>query len=535
MNQTDPRITPKLVQYEETQSSSTVGASAKKVLQLNSVSKVFAGSVALDSVDFDLYQGECHILVGENGAGKSTLIQILAGVHKPSSGQIIHDGQVVCTHSVPHARSLGISAVFQEFSIAPALTVAENLFLGDEPRMWIWLDRKQARVKAQKILEELEFNLDLDRKAADLSRAEKQMLEIARSFRTPPSVLILDEPTSSLTDAEASSLFLLIERLKRKKVAIVYITHRLHEIQRLGDRVTVLRDGHRVATLPIADAPSEKLIALMTGRPNSELFPDILHAPKEVALQVKNLSIKNEKLVDVSIDIRAGEVVGIAGLVGSGKGELGLACIGMLSVSEGEVLLNGVVLKSNSPKKSLELGLCYVPSDRRADGLFLRQDVQSNITISSLSSKPICTSMFIDNKSEIRLAVEISKQLDIRPKSIAAQVARLSGGNQQKVMIGRFIGKRASVYIFDEPTVGVDVGARRAIYDQINLLCQAGAAVLLISSDLAEIMNLTNRTYVMHQGVVVSELRKEEYTQEKLLQRMFGATTHPTSGHQAVH
>jgi ribose transport system ATP-binding protein len=495
----------------------------KKVLQLESVSKVFGGTVALDKIDFDLISGECHVLFGENGAGKSTLIQILAGVHKPTSGTFIHDGQIVCTHSVQHARSLGISAVFQEFSIAPALTVAENLFLGSEPRRGIWLDANAARSQAKKILEELEFKLDLNRKAGDLSRAEKQMLEIARSFRTAPSVLILDEPTASLTDTEAGSLFLLIERLKRKGVAIVYITHRLHEIQRLGDRVTVLRDGRRVGTLRIEDAPAETLIALMTGKPTSELFPMIAHAPKDVALEVRGLSTSDGRLSDVAFNVRSGEVVGVAGLVGSGKGDLGLACIGVSRLVSGEVRLNGARIERNSPARALSLGLCYVPSDRRADGLFLGQDTRTNITISSLNSKPICSRFMINERKEVALAAEISKQLDIRPRSLSAQVTKLSGGNQQKVMIGRFTGKRASVYIFDEPTVGVDVGARRAIYDQIDQLCRSGAAVLLISSDLAEIMNLTNRAYVMHQGRIVSELENASYTQEALLQRMFGA------------
>lgn len=494
------------------------------ILQLRRVSKSFVGTLALDSVDFNLQRGECHVLFGENGAGKSTLIQILAGVHRPTEGAIFHDGELVEMRSVHHARSLGISAVFQEFSIAPALTVVENLFLGDEPRRGLGLNKTAARIKARQILDSLGFTLDLDRISGTLSRAEMQMLEIARALRAPLSVLILDEPTASLTDAEANELFSLIDRLKSQGVAIVYITHRMHEIERVGDRVTVLRDGKSISTLPMVEAAADRLIALMTGRPKNDLFPVIEHAPGAIRLSVENLSTMNGRVIGSSFEIRSGEVVGVAGLVGSGKGDVGPACLGMLAIKAGRVFLNGSDVTGLRPRKMLDRGFCYVPSDRRSEGLFLEHDVRTNITIASLEKPPIGLRGLIRGTQERNAARSIVSQLGVRPASIKVQAARLSGGNQQKVMIGRFLSIDAGVYVFDEPTVGVDVGARHAIYEQIKALCDAGAAILLISSDLSEILNLSHRSYVMHHGRVVGHLAKAEFSQTKFLDLMFGAS-----------
>jgi ribose transport system ATP-binding protein len=509
------------------------------ILQTVGLSKAFQGTLALNSVDFDLRRGECHVLFGENGAGKSTLIQILAGVHRPSHGTILHDGKPIELHSVHHSRTLGISAVFQEFSIAPALSVAENLFLGSEPRKGIFIDRARVRSEAKRILASLNFQLELDRAAGDLSRAEQQMLEIARAFRTPPAVLILDEPTASLTEAEADSLFNLVDRLKRQQVGVIYITHRMREIQRVGDRVTVLRDGRRIATLPMAEATDEHLISLMTGRAVSELFPQITWNPGPVLLAAKSLTTHDRKLVDVELEVRAGEVVGVAGLVGSGKGELGRACLGVTPLVSGAISVAGRTWTHTKPRKALDAGLCYVPSDRRQDGLFLDHSVRANISIASLTRAPIGTSAYFVPSREESMARDVANAMTVRPLSIQSRVASLSGGNQQKVMIGRFVATQARVYIFDEPTVGVDVGARHAIYERIKALCEAGAAVLLVSSDLAEITHLTHRAYVMHRGQVVGHLSHEQYRDDRLLTLMFGAgegaTASPTTQDPPCH
>ncbi len=493
-----------------------------EILRMTGVSKSFVGTLALDDVSFDLLRGECHVLFGENGAGKSTLIQILAGVHKPTKGKVFHDGAPIEIQSVHHSRSLGISAVFQEFSIAPSLTVAENLFLGSEPRWGIWLDKRKARADARRILDGFGFKLDLDRVAGDLSRAEKQILEIARAFRTRPSVLILDEPTASLTEAESTRLFSLIDRLKSQQVGIIYITHRMQEIWRVGDRVTVLRDGRLISTLPVAGTTVDRLISLMTGKPKTELFPHVAHRAGELMLDVSELSTRDTRVRHATFDVRAGEIVGIAGLVGSGKGEIGPACLGASPILSGNVVLRGQDIAGLSPRQVLDRGLCYVPSDRRASGLFLQHDVCANISIASLGRATVSRRGFINTSRERGLSRDVVERLTVRPSSIETEVARLSGGNQQKVMIGRFIARDASVYIFDEPTVGVDVGARHAIYEQMKILCEGGAAVLLISSDLSEILNLCHRAYVMHQGNIVGECRQDELSETKLLHQMFG-------------
>jgi len=498
------------------------GALPSEILRMVGVSKNFLGTQALQAVDFDLRRGECHVLFGENGAGKSTLIQILAGVHKPSKGTVFHNGEPIDIQSVHHSRSLGISAVFQEFSIAPSLSVVENLFLGSEPRNGFWLDKRQARVEGRRLLDSFGFQLHLDELAGDLSRAEKQMLEIARAFRSPPSVLILDEPTASLTDVESERLFALVEKLKRQGVGIIYITHRMAEIPRIGDRVTVLRDGRLVATLDIENAPADTLIRLMTGKTRTELFPVIGSSPGAVVLEVRNLSTVDQRIKNADFYVRAGEVVGIAGLVGSGKGDIGPACMGVSSVRSGDILIRNENVTGRSPKQMLSHGLCYAPSDRRADGLYLQHDICRNISIASLEHPPLVKFGFLRRSRERTLARDIVKRLSVRPNTIDSEVARLSGGNQQKVMIGRFIARGAAAYIFDEPTVGVDVGARHAIYEQIKALCEEGAAILLISSDLSEIMNLSHRAYAMHQGRIVGECVTGEFSEEKLLNLMFG-------------
>jgi ribose transport system ATP-binding protein len=510
-------------------------SSPEEILRMAKVSKSFIGTLALDGVDFDLRQGECHILFGENGAGKSTLIQILAGVFPPTTGTITFAGSPIEIQSVHHSRSLGISAVFQEFSIAPSLTVAENLFLGSEPRKGPFLDHRQARAEARRILDGFGFRLDLDRLAGDLSRAEKQMLEIARAFRSPPSVLILDEPTASLTDSESEQLFALIGQLKRQGVGIIYITHRMHEIARIGDRVTVLRDGRLIATLAQADVSVDRLISLMTGRSKAELFPQILCRPGEKKLEVNNLSTRNGRVSQASFNVRAGEIVGIAGLIGSGKGDIGPACLGATSIQSGEIRLAGRDVTGFSPRRSLEAGLCYVPSDRRADGLFLQHDICQNLSIASLAAAPIRSHGFVNRSREKSLAREVVKRLSVRPSTIDTELARLSGGNQQKVMIGRFIARNAQIYILDEPTVGVDVGARHTIYEQIKSLCEEGAAILLISSDMSEILNLAHRSYVMHQGRIVGECGHDELSEEKLLHLMFGEVSDPSPTHLPQH
>ena len=491
------------------------------LLEVRALSKQFPGVIALDRVDFELRSGEVHVLFGENGAGKSTLIQTLAGAHQPSSGTISFRGQQLTLESVHQARMLGISAVFQEFSLVPTLTVEENLFLGAEPTQRGFLDKAQIRVRAREVLDELGFPLKRRRLVQYLSRAEQQMLEIAKAFRTDPSVLILDEPTASLTDREAERLFGLIERTKQRGVGVIYITHRMHEIRRVGDRITVLRDGRHVATLDVGDASEQRLLQLMTGRVISQVFPKIRYAPGSPLLELHNVTTRNGAVVDVSLKVRAGEIVGLAGLVGCGKSEVGRAAFGIEPIASGRIALEGREVTGAGPRKMLNRGLFYLPPDRRVEGLVMSRSVRENASLPWLAERPFSGFGLLNRVSERSKVLEVARRLNLRPLDIERDVERFSGGGQQKVLLAKSLIRSIRMFILDEPTVGVDVGTRVAIYELVRDLCEAGAGVLLISSDLPEILHLTNRTYVMYRGRLSGELEADAISQDTVLAHFF--------------
>ncbi len=499
-----------------------------ELLRVENISKQFPGTLALDNVSLEIRKGEVHVLFGENGAGKSTLIQIIAGVHRPTKGRIYLNEKVLDLHTVHQARDLGISAVFQEFSIIPQLTVGENLFLGSEMTSGPFLEKRKLRKLANETLDKLGFRLDPDKQVMYLSRAEQQMVEIAKAFRTKPSIIILDEPTASLTERETEQLFSKIEELKNEGIGIIYITHRINEIQRIGDRITVLRDGKLVSTIPVKEASEEKLVELMTGRVIDKIFPDVHARPNKTLLNVDSVTLQNNVLQDVSIEIREGEVVGIAGLVGSGKSQVGRAAFGLENIASGKIDFCGDTIYSSErhinylkPRVMLDRGMYYLPSDRREEGLVMVQSVRENISLASLALKTFSKKWFLRRKSEKETVEDVSKVLDLNPPNIERQVEHFSGGNQQKALIGKALVRDVKLFIFDEPTVGVDVGARMLIYKFIGELCEKGAGVLLISSDLPEILNLAHRAYVMHRGVLQAELPKEELSEENVLKYFF--------------
>jgi len=490
------------------------------VLRANALSMQFPGVLALDRVDFELRAGEVHVLFGENGAGKSTLIQILAGVYRPTEGGIEFGGKPIDLQGVHHARTLGISAVFQEFSLVPTLNVEENLFLGAEVTRHGFLDNGELHRRAEAILEELGFPLRARRPVHELTRAEQQMVEIAKAFCTRLSVLILDEPTASLTDREAERLFVMVDQAKKRGVGVVYVTHRMGEIRRIGDRITVLRDGKRVATLAVPEADDERLLQLMTGRVISQVFPKIAYLPGAPLLEISNLTTADHTVKDLSLSVRTGEVVGLAGLVGCGKSEVGRACFGLERIVSGRIAFDGRDVTGQSVRTMLDRGAFYLPPDRREEGLVMARNVRENVSLPWLGAR-FSHFGFLDRRAERATVRDLVGRLNLQPRNTEADLEHFSGGNQQKVLLAKGLVSRVKLFIFDEPTVGVDVGTRVAIYEFIRDLCEGGAGILLISSDLPEILHLANRTYVMYRGERRAELSGEDITQDKVLANFF--------------
>ncbi len=482
----------------------------------------YPGLRALDNVNFDLMAGEVHILFGENGAGKSTLISMLAGSNTPTSGEILFNGESIQLDNVHQAREIGISAVFQEFSLIPQMTVAENLFLGAEEASYGFFNPKTQIKLAESILDNLDFHVNPVQRVDHLSRAEQQMVEISKAFRSDLSVLILDEPTASLTSVETERLFSLIEKLKKQQVGIIYITHRTDEIRQIGDRITILRDGRFIATVDAKNTSEDELVHLMTGRVVGDVFPRIEFKPNETILEVENLCTADQALRDICAYVRRGEIVGIAGLVGSGKSKFGQACFGSIELSSGRIKFKDKHISKPKVREMLINHLLYLPADRRNDGLMLMRPARENMSLAALGTREFSNGWVLNRKHELKSANQLSNKLNLSPRRIELTAEHFSGGNQQKLMLARSLTKKFDLIIFDEPTVGVDVGTRAAIYEFIAELCANGAAIMLISSDLPEVLNLSNRVYVFYQGTIQAELEGDEATETNVLPYFFG-------------
>ncbi len=499
--------------------SATDGAA---LLSVRGLTKQYPSVLALAAVDFDLRAGEVHVVFGENGAGKSTLISILAGANQPTSGEILFRGERVHLESVHEARQRGISAVFQEFSLVPQMTVEENLFLGAEQTRRGLIDKRTLHRQAQEVISRLGFPLKPRQTVQHLTRAEQQMVEIAKAFRSDLSVLILDEPTASLTNRETEQLFDLIDQIKADGVGIVYITHRIQEVRRIGDRITVLRDGRYVSTEDAKTVSEDKLVRLMTGRVISEIFPTIRSKRGREMLRVDGLSTLRDTVVDASLEVYAGEVVGLAGLIGSGKSEIMRAVFGLETITAGRIALKGEDVTGQSPHFMMDRGFFYIPPDRREEGLVMIRSCRENMSLPSLDKPPFALGRFmINRRGEARRATELAERMNLQPPRIERAIDHFSGGNQQKVLLAKSLTRPVDVFAFDEPTVGVDVGTRAAIYGFIRDLCEAGAAVVLISSDLPEILHLSHRAYVFYRGRVQTELAGSDITEENLLRHFF--------------
>jgi ribose transport system ATP-binding protein len=495
-----------------------IGAAGAPIrLRTEALSKHFPGVDALSNLDFEVRRGEIHVLFGENGAGKSTLISLLAGADEPTRGRILFEERPVVIESVLAARRMGISAVFQEFSLVPQLSVEDNLFLGAEPGPGPFIDKRECRRQARSVLDRLGFAVDPSCPVMYLSRAQQQMVEIAKAWRADLSVLILDEPTASLTERETERLFTLLRQARNEGMSIIYITHRINEIWRIADRITVLRDGRRIGTYEADQMGEEKLLELMTGRAISEIFPVVRHASGETLLEVERLSTVTGTVRDVSLRVRAGEIVGIAGLVGSGKSELARACFGLIGIAGGEVRFAGARVTGSRPREMLDRGFFYVPPDRRAEGLVTIRSVRENVSLPSLDRDEFAGRFLLRRGAERQRVTGIVRRLSLHPLDVERDVGQFSGGNQQKVLLAKALSREVRLFVLDEPTVGVDVGTRVAIYRFIAELCEAGAGILLVSSDLPEILRLSHRAYVMFRGELRAELQGAELTEERVL------------------
>jgi len=493
--------------------------SEEALLKAKNITKRFPGVLALDSVSFDLRPGEVHILFGENGAGKSTLIKILAGSYLPDEGKIYIRGKEAEFRNPHDARTGGISAVYQEFSLVPQLTVVENLFLGQEIVKSGLLDKSAMLRKANESLRELGFDLDPLAVVENMNRAERQMAEIAKAFQQQMSVLILDEPTASLTDKEVTRLFEVIGKLTKDNVGVIYISHRIDELKKIGDRITVLRDGKYVATLDMDDADESTLIQLMTGREYEDIFPAIENNLGATVLEVKGLSTASG-IKDISFKVRAGEIVGFAGLVGAGKSRVGRAIFGLEEITAGIVELEGRPLTDIKPARSIERGILYFPPDRHKEGLVLCRSVKENQTLASV---PLFEKgPFLDTKRESSVVRKIVEKMNIKPRRIEQTINYLSGGNQQKVMLSRGLTREVKVFIFDEASCGIDIGAKHEVYLFLKEQAEKGAAVIFISSELPEILHLSHTVIVMHGGKICSILPGSEASEEKVLSSCFG-------------
>jgi ABC-type sugar transport system ATPase subunit len=487
------------------------------IIQMQGISKRFLGVQALDTVDFEVYPGEIVGLLGENGAGKSTLIKILSGVYQPDAGMIQMQGHPIQISSPHSAQQLGIATIYQELALVPFLSVAENIFLNREPRRIAaigMVDFTTMEREAERLLATLGVQIPGGKKVGELTVAAQQMVEIARAISRQASLILMDEPTSALSGRETQALLTLMRRLQASGVAVVFISHRLEEIRQVADRVIVMRDGQRVATLPAAEASDERIIRAMVGR-EVGLFPKTDVAIGETALEVRGLSGRTG-VRDVSFHVRKGEIVGLAGLIGAGRTETVRLICGADPKSAGSILIEGQPVRITTPADAVRYGIGWVPEDRKQQGLVLGMDVKQNTTMAVL--RRISTTLgAIDTRQERAITAQYVKRLAIATSSISKVVGELSGGNQQKVVLAKWLVSQPRILILDEPTRGIDIGAKAEVHALMSELAGQGIAILMISSELPEIMGMSDRVIVMCQGRITGEFERHELSQERIM------------------
>ncbi|RCX18775.1 monosaccharide ABC transporter ATP-binding protein (CUT2 family) [Anaerobacterium chartisolvens] len=489
---------------------------AEYVLQMKGVSKAFPGVKALDNVSLNIRPGEVHALMGENGAGKSTLMKILNGMYQPDGGEIIFNGEKVCITSPTEALKIGISMIYQELNPILDMTIAQNIFIGREPmqKNRLFIDDKRLYSDAKVLLEEFKMPLNPRWKMSKLSTAQKQMVEMIKAVSLNSKLIVMDEPTSSLTEEEVNTLFATIERLKKENVPIVYISHRMEEVFMICDTVSVLRDGQYIGTRPIGELDKNSLISMMVGRELKDIFPKTEVQTGETVLEVKSLS-KKGVFNDISFKLQKGEILGLYGLVGAGRSEIMRAIFGLDSYSSGEIILNGKALKAKNTKQVIENGVSMVTEDRKELGLVLCRSLKENISLASLDD---CSKgPFVKRKLENERCVNMTSKMRVKMSSLKQNAESLSGGNQQKIVLCKWLMKNPRILILDEPTRGIDVGAKAEIYQLMSTLASQGLAVIMISSELPEVIGMSDRILVVGEGKIKGEFAREDISQDDLL------------------
>ena len=490
-----------------------------KLLEVRHVTKLYPGVVALDDVTFDVEEGEILALIGENGAGKSTVIKAISGAIQPEKGTIVIDGKEYSKLTPALAKENGIGVVYQEFNLVPSLSVMENIFLGDRVGRRRGLpDFKEMRRRSEEILHDLGVQIDPMTQVQMLSTAQMQIVEIAKALVKNCRLLIMDEPTASIPMAEVSNMFRIVRRLKEKGVSIIYISHRLEELFELCDRVTVLRDGRYVVTRNVADITKKDLIRYMIGRELTEKFPERHVQIGEPVLEVKDLTGNGD--FHINLQLRRGEILGLAGLVGAGRTELAKMICGDVKPESGEIIVKGKVMRAGSVADVVDHGIGLIPEDRKQEGAFLQYSIDWNIPVMSLRQNS--THGFMHFKVLDRLVQTYTSTLDIKTPTVKQLVSNLSGGNQQKVVVAKVLAAQTDILIFDEPTRGIDVGAKQEIYKLMNALVESGKSILMISSEMEEMLGMSDRIVVLHEGRVSGELQKQDFSQESVLELASG-------------
>ncbi len=495
-------------------------AEKKVAIELKNISKSFPGVKALDNVSFTVNEGECHVLVGENGAGKSTLIKCINGMYTADEGEVYVFGEKITTHNPRYMKEKGVATIHQELNPVPDLTIAENIFLGRLPQnKFKMINKKYMFSEAQRLIDELGFKYDAKALMRSLTVSDTQIIEIIKAISVNAKIIIMDEPTSSITEAEVAVLHEQVMRLKKMGIAIIYISHKLDELKVVGDRLTVLRDGHSISSHDINDLTQDEIIAKMVGRKMDNVYPEKTNKVGEPLFEVKDLS--GEKFHNVNFTLHKGEILGMAGLVGAGRTETCRGIFGLDPITGGTMLLNGKEVKVSKVKDAIDNGIIYLSEDRKLEGLVLIRSICENIGLPNLKKYK---GVFLNKIAERKDAEEMKTKLRIKTPTVDTPAMSLSGGNQQKVVIAKWLCKNCDILIFDEPTRGIDVGAKYEIYKIMIDLAEQGAGVIMISSELPEIIGVCDRTLVMAEGRVTGEVMREDFSQEAIMSFALGGS-----------